>query len=234
MGISIGPTTTVLDVGCGDGPWEFKRAFFWNAFKALEFNGISGDYAEFGSHGARTFRLAWDQIQQRRPERHLWAFDSFCGLPAGTTSGDPHPKWTAGAMATDLAIFRQICHSHGIGATDYTVVEGFYEQSLANLAPDSAPKDIALAYVDCDLHSSTRAVLNFLLPRLKPGMIIGFDDYFCWSKDQISGERRALLEFISDATRWHFERYRDFGWTGTSFVVEHLDPELAAAQRLTR
>ena len=31
--------------------WEFKRAFFWNAFKALDFNGIDGDYAEFGSHG---------------------------------------------------------------------------------------------------------------------------------------------------------------------------------------
>ena len=49
-----------------------------------------------------------------------------------------------------------------------------------------APTDIALAYIDCDLYSSTMPVLEFLLPRLKNGMIIAFDDYFCWSATQLS------------------------------------------------
>ena len=44
--------------------WEFKRKFLWTTFKALDFNGIDGDYAEFGSHGGMTFRLAFDEIRR--------------------------------------------------------------------------------------------------------------------------------------------------------------------------
>ena len=212
--------------------WEFKREFFWNAFKALDFNGIAGDYAEFGSHGGKTFRLAWDQIRQREIQRHLWAFDSFRGLPAGATAADQHPQWVAGTMATDLARFHEICRGHGISKDAYTVVEGFYDDTLGAMPPGSAPADIALAYVDCDLHSSARTVLNFLRPRLKPGMIIALDDYYCWSKDQISGERRAFLEFADDEPHWHFERYRDYGWAGASFVVERVEPAQSTAQRV--
>jgi O-methyltransferase len=56
---------------------------------------------------------------------------------------------------------------------------------------------VALACVDCDMYSSTRTVLSFLESRLKHGMIVAFDDYFCWSSTQISGERRAFVEFVA-------------------------------------
>jgi hypothetical protein len=230
--------------------WAFKRAFFWNAVKALDFNGISGDYVEFGSHGGKTFRLAWDQISSREvpaqagsalqpsavagARRHLWAFDSFRGLPSNATAGDVHPHWQAGAMATDVQKFHEICRAHGIPADRYSVVEGYYEDSLARITADGAPSDIALAYIDCDMHSSTQAVLAFLRPRLKNGMILAFDDYYCWSKDQLSGERRAFLEFVDSSPGWNFERYRDYGWAGSSFVVERLEPEIAAAQQISR
>ena len=52
-----------------------------------------------------------------------------------------------------------------------------------------------MAYIDCNLYSSTVTVLEFLAPRLKHGMIVAFDDYFCWSPTQVSGERFALHEF---------------------------------------
>jgi hypothetical protein len=47
------------------------------------------------------------------------------------------------------------------------------------------------------MYSSTRTVLSFLESRLKHGMIVAFDDYFCWSSTQISGERRAFVEFVA-------------------------------------
>ena len=59
-----------------DAAWNFKREFFWHAFKALDFNGIDGDYAEFGSFSGTTFRLAFDQIRKRHIKRHMWAFDT--------------------------------------------------------------------------------------------------------------------------------------------------------------
>jgi len=77
--------------------WEFKRRFFRTAFRALDFNGIEGDYAEFGSAGM-TFSLAFDQIRRREIRRHMWAFDSFQGLPDASSELDSHPRWTKGAM----------------------------------------------------------------------------------------------------------------------------------------
>jgi hypothetical protein len=67
---------------------------------------------------------------------------------------------------------------------------------------DGEPTDIALAYVDSDLYSSTRTVLEFLRPRLKHGMVVAFDDYFCWSATQPSGERKALEEYRAGDDRW--------------------------------
>ncbi len=199
---------------------EFKRQFFWNAFKALGYNGIDGDYVEFGSHGATTFRLAFDQIRQRGQQRHLWAFDSFQGLPVQAGPQDAHPVWQPGTMATAEGDFHALCRAHGMAPGQYTTVAGFYDQTLPRLGPTAAPSNIALAYVDCDLYSSTQAVLAFLAPRLKHGMLIAFDDYFCWSATQVSGERQAFLEFEAAQRGWRFLRYRDYGWAGCSYLVE--------------
>lgn len=203
--------------------WEFKRAFFWAAFRVLDFNGIDGDYAEFGSHGGMTFRLAFDQIRQRGIRRHMWAFDSFRGLPDSSSPMDYHPKWKKGFMATNVDAFHRICRRHGIPGDAYTVVQGYYEETLTRMPDDASPSNIAFAYVDCDMYSSTRTVLKFLAPRLKHGMILAFDDYFCWSANQISGERRALLEVLASDKKWNLMRYRDIGWAGTSFVIERAD-----------
>ena len=54
----------------------------------------------------------------------------------------------------------------------------------------------------------------------KHGMIIAFDDYHCWSPTQLSGERRAKLELVSDHEKWHLEPFLKYGWHGHSFVVE--------------
>jgi len=60
---------------------EAYRVFFRDAFKALHFNGITGDYVELGSHKALTFRIAYDEIKSRGLPTFMWAFDSFEGLP---------------------------------------------------------------------------------------------------------------------------------------------------------
>jgi O-methyltransferase len=83
------------------------------------------------------------------------------------------------------------------------------------------PADIALAYVDCDLYSSTTTVLEFLRKRLKHGMIIAFDDYYLYSPTAAAGERVALIE-LARAVRDRFLLlpYVQFGFGGMSFIVE--------------
>ncbi len=179
----------IFDVSMQDRVW--KQQFFYNAFRALAFNRIDGDYAEFGCWSGSSFWLAHLESRRHGHNAHLWAFDSFQGLRQG-----------------------------GIPTSAYGVVPGFYHDTLDQMSAGDAPVNIALAFIDCDMYSSTKSVLRFLMPRLKHGMIIAFDDYFCWSATQVSGERRAMLEAFGRNEKWQLLPYMQFGYHGQSFVVE--------------
>lgn len=199
--------------GCSD--------FFWDAFVALRVNGITGDYAEFGCHTGGSFQAAYHALARISPERHMWAFDSWAALPDEHPL-DAHPGWRAPGVpdAGGVGNFHAACERHGVERGAYTTVEGFYKDTLPALGADGAPTDIALAYIDCDVYSSTVSVLEFLRPRLKHGMIVAFDDWFCWSPTDASGERVALSEFLVENPQWRFYRYRNIHWSGLAFVVE--------------
>ncbi len=198
----------------------YRREFFQRAFRAVAFNGISGDYAEFGCWSGTTFKLAYRESRRFGYPCKMWAFDSFQGLPAPKGPFDEHPIWVAGNMNMSLDRFHEVCAANRIPRSAYETVPGFYERTLANPAAPGLPTDISLAFIDCDLYSSASAVLRFLMPRLKHGMILAFDDYFCWSSNQVSGERRASLELLGSHPRWGLVSYVQFGWAGMSFVVE--------------
>ncbi len=197
-----------------------REEFFYLTFRALSFNQIDGDYVEFGSHGATTFCLAYHQAALHRHQAKLWAFDSFQGFPEQRDALDDHPKWQKGRMSTSLEKFHELCQSRGVPRTAYTVFPGFFSKVLPTLSKDDAPNNIALAYIDCDLYSSTMDVLKFLTPRFKHGMIIAFDDYYCWSDTQASGERMAMMECFGKLDRWELIPHLQFGWHGLSFVVQ--------------
>lgn len=199
-----------------------RKEFMRRAFRCLAFNGIGGDYAEFGCWGATTFRLAWAAAKVAEHPAHFWAFDSFAGLPNTGEPSDAHPQWIPGTMATPVEAFRRICTNGGIPADAFTVVAGFYETSLRADMDGPRPTHVSLAYIDCDLYSSTQEVLTFLQSRLQPGSILAFDDYYCYSPDGPSGERLAAAEHFRDGD-WQLVPYVQFGWHGMSFVVERRD-----------
>lgn len=197
-----------------------REQFFRKAMRMLAFNGISGDYAEFGCHGGTTFAMAHRNAKIRGGARHQWAFDSFSGLPPAVDGADAHPIWVAGEMATSLQDFRAACRRQGISDEEYSVVEGYYDVTLRPDAPGPRPTDLAMVYVDCDLFSSTECVFDFIRPLMKHGMLIAFDDYFCHSATVISGERAAMLEYLAGEDRFEFLPYHAYGWHGMSFIVE--------------
>ncbi len=202
-----------------------KREFFIYAFHLLDFNRIPGDYCEFGCNEAVTFRMAYQGLHRTGDplSRRMWAFDSFAGLPAPRSAADSHPRWVAGDLSTSLEDFRRLCDAGGIPREKYTCVPGFYADTL----PDATePEKVAFAHIDCDMHSSAAEALDWLSSRMQNGMIVAFDDYFCASTDQLSGERRALMEFQSEHQRWRFVPYSQYWWAAQSFLIEdrELDP----------
>lgn len=200
------------------------NVFFRKVFQMLNFNGISGDYCEFGCHGARTFTTAHAALHAatHAVDRHLWAFDSFLGLPESSLAEDEHPMWKAGTYKTGKDDFIRRCVEKGIPRDHFTVVPGFYEETLGKDRPADLklPTDVAFAFIDCDMYSSTQSVLGFIEPMLKNGMVIALDDYFCYSAERPSGERLALLEMFNEDSRFKLLPYANFHWAGTSFIVE--------------
>ena len=203
--------------------YTYRKEFFKRAFAALAFNGIEGDYVEFGCCGGVTFRLAYKYSRKYKHNCKLWAFDSFSGLPPKSLPEDEHPVWVQGTMAIASDEFKRICRESNISEQDYHVVAGYYDQTLAQPYGSSMPTNICMAYIDCDMYSSTRTVLEFLMPRLKHGMIIAFDDYYCWSSTQVSGERKACADFFKDHPDWLLVPFMAYGGGGggMSFVVEN-------------
>ena len=207
-----------------------RREFMRRAFAAQQFNGITGDYAEFGCWGGMTFGLAYEESRRIGMRPRLWAFDSFEGLPPQAGPEDAHPVWQPGTLSTSRDEFHAICARNHVARADYDIVPGYYDDTIGPSAKyaGALPADIAIAYVDCDLYSSTATVLQFLASRMKHGMIVAFDDYFCYSPTAVAGERKAMLDFLAQDRRFDFLPYVQFGWHGMSFIVESR--ELLAAE----
>lgn len=70
------------------------------------------------------------------------------------------------------------------------------------------PGDASFIHIDCDIYQSTKTVFDHLGPRIKPGTIIVFDEYFnypAWREH----EYKAFQEFVHEGRR----QYRYIGFS---------------------
>lgn len=143
---------------------------------------------EFGVWSGSTLRII---ASARAGTGGVYGFDSFDGLPEPWRTGFP-----AGMFAAD-------------GQPDVPgaeLVVGLFADTLpAFLAEHEEP--VAFVHVDCDLYSSTATVLAQVGPRLRPGSVIVFDEYFNypgWPEH----EHRAWAEYVERAdVRFKYEGY---------------------------
>ena len=198
--------------------------FFWDSFVAQQVNGITGDYAEFGCHTGGSFQAAYHAIAKISPERHMWAFDSWQALPDDDPL-DAHPGWRAPGVpdAGGVDNFHAANERHGVEPRPVHDGRGLLQGHPPALGAAGAPTDIALAYVDCDIYSSTVAVLDFLAPRLKQGMIVAFDDYFCWTETGPSGRAHGAGRVPRRAPGVALRPVPQHPLVGLAFVVERAD-----------
>ena len=147
------------------------------------------------------------------------AFDSFEGLPE-PTGQDAGPLWERGAFCTSEEEFLRLVRRWGLYTDRIHTVKGFYEQSLTRALQERLMNTsrIALAFIDCDLYSSSRAVLQFIDPLLQQGSVIYFDDYYMFRGDPTKGEQGAFHEYRA-ATAHTFEPHLQVGWFGRSWIV---------------
>lgn len=152
-------------------------------FVADAIRGVPGDLAEVGVYtGALFVRLCGLAAATGRIAH---AFDSFVGMaePGPHDSATyPAGRLSAGGAAAFDAILRQA------GCGSYQLHPGFVPTCF-----DGVGGTFAFGYIDLDHYAPTVAAADWLWPRVAPGGLLAFDDYFPGD----GGASRAVDEFLA-------------------------------------
>lgn len=143
---------------------------------ALSLAPPDGMALEFGVYTGRTLKV----IAEAREHRQVFGFDSFQGLPEDWRSNIP-----AGTFATE-----QLPEVAGA-----ELVVGWFNDTLPDFLTHH-PGPVTFLHLDADLYSSTVTVLEHVGPRLRPGSVIVFDEYFNYPGWE-QHEHRAWHEFVA-------------------------------------
>jgi hypothetical protein len=138
---------------------------------------IDGLYLEFGVYRGESI----NRIAQKIAPKPIHGFDSFEGLPADWFNM-PKEFFSLGGK---LPAVKKNVILH----------KGFYDVSLPAWAAENKGP-IAFAHIDCDVYTSTNAVLDNIGASFVAGSVLLFDDYFnqpFWSEDS----HKAVEEYVA-------------------------------------
>jgi predicted O-methyltransferase YrrM len=129
-------------------------------------------------------------------DRTLYGFDSFEGLPEAW-SGYRYSKENFNREGSMPKVEANV-----------KLIAGWFDNSLPSFL-QSNPGPVALAHIDCDIYSSTKTVLELLAPRLVPGSILSFDEFFNYPNFR-QHEIKAFHEFVER----HQVKFEYLGYAG--------------------
>jgi len=150
---------------------------------ALSLVPAGGMVLEFGVYSGTTLKM----IATACAEHEVYGFDSFRGLPE-----DWRPNIPAGAFTAERP-------PEVDGAE---LVIGWFADTLGGFLDDH-PDEVTFLHLDADLYSSTKTVLDHVGPRLRPGSVVVFDEYFNYPGWE-QHEHRAWREYV-ERSRTEFE-----------------------------
>lgn len=157
---------------------------------ALALAPAGGLALEFGVFTGSTLRV----VAAER-DGDVYGFDSFEGLPEGWRTGFPEGAFSLQELDTPDLVEQE---PGGLRLPDVPgaeLIAGWFTDTLPGFM-DAHPGPVDFLHVDCDLYSSTVTVLELVGPRLRPGSVVLFDEYFNYPGWQ-SGEFLAWEEYVA-------------------------------------
>jgi O-methyltransferase len=151
---------------------------------------LGGDVWECGVYkGGTALLLAELMHKASNANCKLHLFDTFEGMPETDPRRDLHKR--GDFFDTSLATVKE-----RVGRSELTVYHpGFIPNTFTGLESN----EIVFAHVDVDIYQSVLDCCAFIVPRLKRGGFIVFDDY---GFPSCPGARQAVDEFFGE-TRWN-------------------------------
>ena len=145
----------------------------------------AGDVAECGVYKGGTAYIMAELIKTVAPERRLYLFDTFDGMPDTDRLRDRHVGGefnltSLGAVRRYLSVFDNV-----------DLVAGFIPDTLLPFED----RRFSFVHIDLDIYQAILAASAFFFERVMPGGFILYDDYGFAS---CPGARRAVDEFYAD------------------------------------
>jgi len=168
---------------------EEAKAKYQGRFSVLEFGTHLG-YAFTKMLYATRYLGMTDRVT-------VHGFDTFEGLPPPADRRDQnvvgaHDVYVEGQFRGDLERLDGYCRGR---YSNYALHKGLFEETLTSellaVLADQLP---LLVWIDCDYYSSTRTVVERLLPYLPSGCVLYFDDYDLNFGSRLTGEARVVHE----------------------------------------
>lgn len=153
--------------------------------KAFQCADVSGDrlVCEFGVWRGDTINHI-----AKMTTKEVFGFDSFEGLPE---------RWWG---VFDQGYFA-VAKLPKVGK-NVSLIKGWFNKTLPAFLEQHRGL-IGFLHIDSDLYSSAKTVFELLEPKLKPGAVIVFDEYFNYPGWK-QGEYKAFMEFL-EKTGYAFE-----------------------------
>lgn len=152
---------------------------------AQQAQNLDGLYLEFGVAKGRTIT----KIAEAVPERTIYGFDWFKGLPE---------YWANGYDAGHFA-----CEKPTDLPPNVEIVEGLFKKTIPGFIKEHKDEKVAFMHVDCDLYSSAKYVLDKFEKKFQDGSIIVFDELIIYNGYEMH-EWKAWNEFL-EKTKYRYE-----------------------------
>lgn len=185
-------------------------------------NQVRGAYLEFGVFRGSMFAQLYHLRERYGTRLPMYAFDSFQGLPAphGVDATPGFDQFRAGSFTCSEDDFVTALESRWVPREAYTIVAGFYEESLSPTRRVAlAFPPAAIVWIDCVLYESVVHVLRFIESLIQDGTLLIFNDYYRFKGHPRFGERRAFDEFLAGHPKVRATDYARFGTVGQAFLI---------------
>lgn len=151
---------------------------------------IDGDVVEFGCYaGDTSIELA--KALKDTPDKWLYLYDSFEGLPEKTAADQSSSGWRFQVGELKVSPDTVAHKFKKYGLPDPVIVKGWFDE----LTDDDLPAHISFALFDGDFYESIKASFEKVTPRLNKGAIIVIHDY---RNPDLPGSAKAVNEFVSE------------------------------------
>ena len=151
---------------------------------------LPGDVVEFGCYEGDTSILLADVLREQ-PDKWLYLYDSFEGLPGKTAEDKSADGWRfqAGELKASPDTVRSKFKKYDL--PEPVIVKGWFNE----LENSDLPSTISFALLDGDFYESIKTSLELVAPRMVAGGVIVVHDY---RNARLPGSGRAVNEFLSE------------------------------------